>query len=338
MAAIDVIGGGPAGAMAAIAARLQGADVRVFEKSTFPRHKVCGEFLSPEILGVLQRVGCADELHRLRPATIRHMHLHFGARVVRRDLPETAYGVSRHALDRLLLDRAAALGAQVVRDTLTPRAARRPLVLANGRTADPRSGTRLFGFKAHYGETATDANDTVALYFFDGCYVGVSAVETGALNVCGLAPEPMLRDCGFQPERLFERCQALSLRLQGLDRTFDWLVTGPLVMGMARPEVQEPLVYAAGDALGFIDPFTGSGILNAMLSGHSAGEAAAKGLPADAYVAAGRRALRRPFVVSTLFRAALRSGCAGPLASLVPGAWLFRWTRPAVQPPRGSVD
>jgi flavin-dependent dehydrogenase len=50
MRAVHVVGGGPAGAMAAFAAMREGAPVRIFEKSAFPRHKVCGEFLSPAIL------------------------------------------------------------------------------------------------------------------------------------------------------------------------------------------------------------------------------------------------------------------------------------------------
>ena len=325
MGAIDVIGGGPAGAMAAIAALGEGAQVRVFEKSAFPRHKVCGEFLSPEILGLLRHAGCAEEFLGLQPAPIRHMELHFGARVVRHALPRAAYGLSRYALDRLLLDRAAALGAAVVPETARLTAG--PLVLANGRTVQARGRNRLFGFKAHYRGVV---DDSVALFFFDGCYAGMSAVEGGAINICGLAPERLLRECTFQPERLLARCEPLWSRMQGLERVFDWLTTGPLVPGLAPRGRPEPLVYPAGDALGFIDPFTGSGILNAMLSGRSAGTAAATGLAADDYLAAGRLALRRPFAVSTLFRLAIDSGWAGPLASMVPGNLLFHLTRPVV--------
>jgi flavin-dependent dehydrogenase len=50
MRAVHVVGGGPAGVMVAFAAMREGAPVRIFEKSAFPRHKVCGEFLSPAIL------------------------------------------------------------------------------------------------------------------------------------------------------------------------------------------------------------------------------------------------------------------------------------------------
>jgi len=314
--------------MAAIAARQEGAQVRVFEKSVFPRHKVCGEFLSPEVMGVLARAGCADEFLGLRPAPIRQMELHFGRRVVRHALPQLAYGLSRYALDRLLQDRAAVLGAELVRETSTTRAARRPVVLATGRTAQAPAGHRLFGFKAHFRGRV---DDTVALFFFDGCYVGVSAVEGGAINVCGLAPERLLRESMFRPDRLLTRCQALQARMQGFEQTLEWLTTGPLVPGLASREIQEPGVYPAGDALGFIDPFTGSGILNAMLSGYRAGSAAAVGLPVETYLAQGRQALRRSFFVSSAVRAVLPSGLAGPLAALVPGRWLFYLTRPVAR-------
>ncbi len=333
MTAIDVIGGGPAGAMAAIAARHRGALVRVFEKAAFPRHKVCGEFLSPDVLVLLRRAGCADAFFDLGPATIRTMELHFGERVVRHALPSPAYGLSRYALDRLLLSQAAALGAEVVRETATSRAARRPLVLTNGRTTHAPAGNRLFGFKAHYRGVP---DDVVALYFFDGCYAGFSAVEGGEVNVCGLAPERLLRECGFDPDRLLERCPALQARVAGLERSVDWLTTGPLVPGMRARRPSEPGVYSAGDAMGFIDPFTGSGILNAMSSGYEAGVAAAIRLPVAEYMAAGRRALRRPFLVSAVFRAAVASGLAGPLAAFVPGRWIFTLTRPLVLPALGG--
>jgi flavin-dependent dehydrogenase len=70
MRAVDVVGGGPAGVMAAFAAMREGAPVRIFEKSAFPRHKVCGEFLSPAILPLLRRAGCEAGFLQLRPAVL----------------------------------------------------------------------------------------------------------------------------------------------------------------------------------------------------------------------------------------------------------------------------
>ena len=76
---VGVVGGGPAGSAAAIAALSEARSVHIFEKSGFPRHKVCGEFLSPEIVPLLESLGIWQEFLRLRPAHIKRTILHFGA-------------------------------------------------------------------------------------------------------------------------------------------------------------------------------------------------------------------------------------------------------------------
>jgi hypothetical protein len=326
MRAVHVVGGGPAGVMAAFAAIREGAGVRFFEKSAFPRHKVCGEFLSPAILPLLRSAGCEAGFLQLRPAVLSAMRLHFGTRVIRHPLPEPAYGLSRYELDRLLLDRAASAGAQVVREHWSTAAQGVAVILAAGRRSIAPTGDRLFGFKAHF---SGPVNDNVELYFFQNCYVGISAIENGATNVCGLAPERILRSFGFHPGDLLRRCAPLSERLRALTRTMDWLVTGPLVFSERLSQPADEVSYRAGDSLGFIDPFTGSGILNAMLTGELAGIAAARGAPAASYLRDCRRLLRRPFLVSSVFRTIIASGHAGLLASLVPGRLLFHATRPS---------
>jgi hypothetical protein len=317
--------------MAALAALRGGAQVRIFEKSSFPRHKVCGEFLSPAIFTLLRRAGCETAFLELGPAVLRGMQLHFGARVIRHRLPEPAYGLSRYELDRLLLQHAASAGTQVVREQWSAAAEDATVVLATGRRSIAPSGapagSRLFGFKAHF---SGPVNDIVELHFFDDCYVGVSAIENGATNVCGLAPERMLRSFGFHPGDLLESRAPLAERLRPLTRTMDWLVTGPLVFSEHLSQPTGQATYRAGDALGFIDPFTGSGILNAMLTGELAGLAAASRASSEEYLRDCRRLLRRPFFVSSAFRAIVASGQAGLLASLVPGRVLFHATRPSV--------
>jgi flavin-dependent dehydrogenase len=315
--------------MAALAAMREGAAVRISEKSAFPRHKVCGEFLSPAILPLLRRAGCGAAFLALRPAVLRSMRLHFGARVIRHPLPESAYGLSRYELDRLLLEHAASVGAEVVREHWSAAAQEDTVILAAGRKAIAPAGDRLFGFKAHF---SGPVNDGVELYFFQNCYAGVSSIENGVTNVCGLAPERTLRSFGFHPSDLLERYTPLSERLRPLSRTMDWLVTGPLVFSERLGQPAGQAIYRAGDSLGFIDPFTGSGILNAMLTGELAGVAAARGASAVSYLRDCRRLLRRVFLVSSAFRAIIASGQAGLLASLLPGRFLFHATRPPGRP------
>ena len=57
-----IVGGGPAGASAAIHLAARGARVLLAEQKKFPRAKLCGEFISPECLGHFERLGVADQM------------------------------------------------------------------------------------------------------------------------------------------------------------------------------------------------------------------------------------------------------------------------------------
>jgi menaquinone-9 beta-reductase len=315
---VSILGAGPAGASAAIAALQSGASVYLVEKSKFPRHKVCGEFFSPEIAPELEQWGAWAPFLAARPAQIRRMKLHFGRREKASGLPEPAWGLSRYAFDELLVKRAQQAGAKMLQEPTGSET-----VIACGRpSSGSHRGRRLFGFKAHFEGPADDA---VELFFFDGCYVGVNAIEDGKTNVCGLGPEDFLRKFDFQFDQIVRRSPALAARLAPLRRSMKWLSTGPLEYGQA---FQAEGVYRAGDALSFVDPFTGSGLSAAVKTGSLAGMAAAKGDPPSTYIAQCRAALKKPFEVSEIFRKALNSGWADVLAGLVPGRLLFALTRP----------
>jgi flavin-dependent dehydrogenase len=330
---VSVIGGGPAGSVAALAALAEGFAVSLYEKSRFPRHKVCGEFLSPEIASVIEPLDLWPAFLAARPARITRAELNFclqsGGCVKRFRLPEPAYGLSRFALDRLLLDEAVRRGAELRTKMMKPGAAPgSPTVIAHGRQTAmrrplARTNGRLFGFKAHFRGPVDDA---VEMFFFDGCYVGVSPVEDGAVNVCGLAPEAVLREGGFQPEALFP--EGLLRRFGSLERSFDWLMTGPLVF---RDEFDHHTgFYLAGDAMGFVDPFTGTGILSAMLTGRLAGQAAGRGLAVEHHNAECRRVLQRQYSVAFVLRRVLGAGLAESLVRWIPGRVLYRLTRPSL--------
>ncbi len=322
---IQILGAGPAGSAAAIAALSASVPARIFERSSGRRHKVCGEFITPEACGVLADLGVWDEFLALRPARIRRCMLHFGRTTKTWKLPECAFGLSRYELDGLLLRRAETLGALVVRgEGDAPNEAGKPVVVASGRSTPAPKGNRIFGFKTHYtGPT----DDHVELFFFRGGYIGVSAAENGITNVCGLAPEGALRACGFRLDEFVARQEPVAERLRPLARAMEWLTVGPLVFSNRIGPPAAPDIYPAGDALGFIDPFTGSGILNAMLTGRMAGSAAARRIPSQEYVARCRGLLEKPYRASVLIRAALKFDGVGYLAALVPGRWLFRSTR-----------
>lgn len=323
MTPISIAGAGPAGSCAALAALAEGATVSLFEKSSFPRHKVCGEFLSPEIQPELEALKVWKEFQEAAPATIRSVLLHFGRRDKSWRLPVPAFGLSRYTLDRLLLDCAVARGAELIHEPFHSDGV--ATILAHGRKAEAPKGNRLFGFKAHF---TGPSDDVVELFFQSRAYAGVSAIENGFTNVCGLAPESLLAAHGFEIDRLISGWDALRGRLSPLSRATEWLITGPLVFtrdfDSSPPENQ----YPAGDALGFVDPFTGSGILSAILTGRRAGSAAARHIPARDYVSQCANLLRFPYLASSLARFAILTGLAEDLARWLPGRLLFSLTRP----------
>ena len=326
---IRIVGAGPAGAAAAIAALSESAGVRISERSRSARHKVCGEFISPEACQVLDDLGVWANFLRLQPARIRRCVLHFGPRVKQWALSEPGYGLSRLELDRLLLERARALGATVARgESLAheANAAGAALILACGRQSAPARQGRLFGFKAHF---AGPADDAVELFFTPSGYIGVSAVESNLTNVCGIAREDMLRHYEFRIDEFVMRAGPVAERLRPLSRQMPWLTVGPLRYSGIDNTHGDPHIYPAGDALGFVDPFTGSGILNALITGRMAGLFAARQIASESYVTACRSLLHRPFVVSSIFRAVLRWECVSHLAAIVPGNWIYRLTRPS---------
>jgi flavin-dependent dehydrogenase len=325
--AITIAGGGPAGAAAAIAASYEGAPVRVIERSTGPRHRVCGEFMSPGIREFMEAFGLWNEFAALEPPSIRRCVLHLGKYTKQWTFPEPAWGLSRLKLDSLLLNRAEALGAEVRRGEIVGNCSSRdgegPLIDASGRQAAPRTGERLFGFKAHFEGPCDDA---VELFFDSSGYTGVSSIENGLTNVCGLARESTLRKHGFDFDAIVRRMPSLAERLAPLRRTMKWLAVAQLCFSLPAAS-GEGRVYRAGDAAGFVDPFTGSGILGAISTGWLAGLAAARGAPQVIYQRLCRRLLQPPFMVSSALRRVLRHAELYSLARIVPGRLLFRLTR-----------
>lgn len=293
--------------------------MRLIEKSKFPRHKVCGEFFSPEIETELGRMGLWPAFLEAGPAPVRRLKLNFGGREKTARLEESAWGLSRYAFDSLLLQRAMAEGAE-----RTSQADGMVRIRACGRqiSASPR-GRRLFGFKAHFEGPADDA---VELYFFGRCYVGINPVEGGRSNVCGLGPEDVLRRLNFDFDETVRQSPAVGERLRPLRRSMEWLSTGPLEFRQNFTIFDDN--FPAGDALSFIDPFTGTGLVSAVKTGALAGRAVAHGVPVEGYLRECRASLKRPFVVAEIFRSALVSGWAETLAPLLPSRLLFSLTRP----------
>jgi flavin-dependent dehydrogenase len=284
---LAIIGGGPAGTAAAITAARSGARVLLLERGRFPRHKVCGEFISPEGLALLAGLGLGDLVRRA--PRITHARIFAETSVAVAVLSPAAASISRYELDHALWRLASESGADC-RQQVEARAimgtgpfdlstsagdfTARAAVNASGRWSNLRR-TRLarpdrekwVGWKAYFREP--DSAMSVDLYFFAGGYCGVQPLGDGHVNACA-----MVRAAAADS---IEHVLALHPRLAERSRLWqqasETVATSPLVF--APPAAEEGGVLFAGDAAGFIDPFVGDGISLALRSGMMTAEALA---------------------------------------------------------------
>lgn len=118
-----VVGGGPAGAVMAWDLATRGLKVLVLDRATFPREKVCGDFVEPRGLRLFQTMGCLGKLEASNPLAITHVNLFLSGKSAYRehipfyagqtDLPQHGYIIPREDLDVRILASATDAGAEV---------------------------------------------------------------------------------------------------------------------------------------------------------------------------------------------------------------------------------
>lgn len=109
-----VLGAGVAGTAAAKSLAEQGLRTVLLDRQRFPRHKVCGEFLSPESQETLSRLGLLNVVQALSPSAITSTSIYLeGGGSIRLSLPGQALGISRYVLDRALLQAASMAGVSI---------------------------------------------------------------------------------------------------------------------------------------------------------------------------------------------------------------------------------
>lgn len=211
-----IIGGGPAGSSAAIALARQGRSVAIVEKSTFPRSKVCGEFISPVNLALLDRLGVGDAVRGLAGPEIRRLALFAAgpgieARMPRASADPFGRALGRDVLDTLLLQTAAEAGATVLQPwqavissrydgdmavTIENAGERRTLIApvliaAHGswepgglptQVKKPHRPSDFLGFKAHFRNSALP-HDLMPLLAFPGGYGGMVWADQGRMSL-----------------------------------------------------------------------------------------------------------------------------------------------------------
>ena len=284
---LAVVGGGPAGCAAAIAAARAGQRVLLCERGRYPRHRVCGEFISPESHQLLaDLLGRDHELLRT-PPQISQARMFVDGNCLEFSLPEPAWSISRYDLDAALWKAAENAGADC-RDSTAVQSidqssiriadqaiAAKSIINASGRWSNVRrsslaeSGPRWVGIKAHFsGESAPSATD---IYFFEGGYCGVQPVGNKRINASAM----VRADVATTLDEVFAAHSQLWLRSRAWEQVTETVATSPLVHSVPEPVTNG--VMNAGDAAAFIDPFTGDGISLALRSGVLAAQCAING-------------------------------------------------------------
>lgn len=354
-----VVGAGPAGSVAALALARAGARVRLVDRASFPRAKLCGDTINPGALSIADRLGVGAAV-RARALPITGMLLSGpGGAAVAADYPHGLCGaaIERRDFDQLLLEAAVAAGAEFIPGVH----ARAPLVDGHGRVAGARvcagagelemrarlviaaegrhsrlggalgltrfaSRPKRWAFGAYF--TGIDAlTSRGEMHVRANGYVGIAPLGGGVANVCVVRPRERIDVLVSTMANAIEGDPVLRARFARARRVSAVVSLGPLAVDAAAAGC--PGLLLAGDAAGFVDPMTGDGLRFALRGGELAASAALveleTGRPAHARL---RAALRREFSSKWRLNRALRSLVASPRGVGLAAALASRWDAP----------
>lgn len=347
---VVIVGGGPAGSLAAIVLARAGARVRVLERARIPRDKLCGDTVNPGAVALLARLGLSHVLDGSVPIDGMIVSGASGVRV------EGRYGhgrqgraILRRELDRRLVDAAASAGARIddgvfvtaasldtsrEPDTVTGVTVRSPdgrsqhiaarlVIAADGSHSRIARELRLSRFTDRprrwavggYFQNVRGLTTSGEMHVRSDRYIGVAPLPGGLANVCVVtADRALLR----HPHALLRETVRTDPQLGGRF-TEAVLASTPRCLGPMAVECDQPGMdglLLAGDAAGFIDPMTGDGLRFAFRGAELAAGVALRALEhgwdgAHLRLAAARR---REFLRKWRFNRTLRSLVSSPAA------------------------
>ncbi|PVX47655.1 flavin-dependent dehydrogenase [Flavobacterium sp. 103] len=285
---VTIVGGGLAGLTAAIHLSKIGLQVIVIEKNEYPKHKVCGEYISNEVLPYLNWLSL--DISELNPTHISKLDFSTpNGKLINCDLPLGGFGVSRFALDAFLCKKAIENGCEIVQDnvddivykngfftvsTLKSRIITSEIVIgAFGKRSNIdqklkrgfiQEKSHWLAVKAHY--SGEFPNDLVGLHNFEGGYCGVSKVENNAINICYLASYE-----SFKKYKSIEEFQSQIVNnnphLKQIFDTSKMLFETPLTISQVSFDKKasvENHILMIGDTAGLIHPLCGNGMAMAI--------------------------------------------------------------------------
>ena len=290
-----IVGGGLAGLTSAIHLSKSGLAVTLIEKNTFPKHKVCGEYVSNEVLPYFESLGL--NVRELESVNITRTSLStISGKQIFGKLPLGGFGVSRYALDKFLYDKAMANGCRMIHDTAvnisfdgnsftletaTDIFSAEIVIGAYGKRSNLdqalsrdfiQKKSHWLAVKAHY--SGDFPNDLVSLHNFKGGYCGVSKVENNTINICYLADYKTFKKYKGITEyqhNVLCRNPVLKSIFTDCQPLFDKPITISQI-SFAKKKPVENHILMAGDTAGLIHPLCGNGMAMAIHSAKIASE------------------------------------------------------------------
>ncbi len=289
-----IAGGGLSGLTAALHLRANGYPVILLEKHDYPRHKVCGEYVSAEVLPYLRNLGV--DFDALEPARIDTLEFSMrNGKALRCKLPLGGIGLSRFALDAHLADTARKAGCEIATDALVSarnangrfevktasgrRICSEVLIGAYGKRSEldkslkrPFIGKKSPWVAQKFHVRADIETNVVGLHHFPGGYCGVSAVEQNRTNVCFISTYSAFRKAEHRADNLLAQNPKLARLLQQSERLTETFSIGQISFAAKKPV--EDGWFMTGDTAGMIHPLCGNGMAMAIHSAKLACEAA----------------------------------------------------------------
>ena len=287
---IVIIGGGLAGLCASIHLADQASLVTLIEKNNYPKHKVCGEYISNEVLPYLNSLGFNPFEFGAKKISEFELTTRSNRRIIAK-LPLGGFGMSRYQMDYQLFLLAKSKGVNVIKDTVISSAFQNNefIITTKGSgvfTADLVIGSYgkrsnldvemqrdfikrkspYLGVKMHVSGNFPESK--VALHNFKGGYCGVSKVENNHINLCYITSYESFKQykdlCEFQEQVLFENDQLKEIYQQTTPK-----FEKPLSISQISFETKaavENHILMCGDSAGMIHPLCGNGMGMAIRS------------------------------------------------------------------------
>ncbi|MEM8696310.1 MAG: FAD-dependent monooxygenase [Pseudomonadota bacterium] len=303
-----IAGGGPAGLAAAIGLAHSGREPLLIERHAATPDLLCGGFVSWQTLETLDRLGL--DRNMLGGHAVRQVALFVGAQKHIAPLPKPGVGLSRQRLDSLLLDTAAAAGADIRRGVAISAADTKgkvrladgdelradALFLATGkyelrglkrpvekRDSDPWMGVRYRLNASPKLQAMLDG--AIEMHIFRHGYAGFLLQEDGSGNLCMAVRRSRLQEVDGDTQallhRLCEEAPSLAVRLDGETIPADADAVSRIPYGWRMRTGQHGL-FRLGDQAAVIPSLAGEGIGIALASGEMAARAYLKDGPGAA--------------------------------------------------------